>query len=122
MAHFAKILRGKVAQVIVADPEFFDVFHDPSPGRWVQTSYNTRGGVHYGQDGQPDGGVALMANYAGVGHTYDADNDVFYAPQPFPSWTISGPDWLWKATVPMPNDGKEYEWDESLLNWSEKVQ
>lgn len=119
MAHFAKVLNGIVQQVIVADSEFFDTFVDSSPGTWIQTSYNTHGGVHYGQDGQPDGGVALRANYAGVGYTYNQEEDVFYAPQPFPSWTISAPDWIWKAPVPMPEDGKVYVWNESALNWVE---
>lgn len=117
MAHFAKVLNGKVVQVIVAEPEFFDTFIDSSPGNWLKTSYNTRGGVHYGQDGQPDGGVALRANYAGPGYTYNPHEDVFYAPQPFPSWTISGPDWIWKAPVPMPQDGNVYAWDEPALSW-----
>jgi hypothetical protein len=121
MGHYAKIINGKVLSVIVADENFFNEFIDNSPGFWLKTSYNTRGGVHYGEDGQPDGGVALRANYAGVEHIYDQDHDVFYAPQPFPSWTISGPDWIWKAPVPVPEDGKEYYWDEILLNWSEKT-
>ena len=121
MAHFAKVLDGKVLQVIVAEPEFFDTFIDSSPGEWIQTSYNTSGGVHYGPDGQPDGGVALRGNYAGVGYIYDSTNDVFYGPQPFPSWTVSAPDWIWKAPVPVPNDGKFYNWDEATLNWIERI-
>lgn len=119
MGHFAKVLNGLVTQVIVAEPDFFQTFIDSSPGLWLQTSYNTRGGVHYGPDGKPDGGIALRGNYAGVGFTYDSENDVFYAPQPYPSWTISGPDWLWRPPIPMPEDGKFYIWDESLQNWVE---
>lgn len=99
MTHFAKILDNKVVQVIVAEPEFFDTFVDSSPGQWLQTSYNTRGGVHYGEDGEPDGGVALRANYAGVGYTYDPQNDVFYAPQPGPEWVLNTSTWLWEAPV-----------------------
>ena len=121
MSHFAKISSGKVVGVIVADPSFFNTFVDNSPGEWIQTSYNTRGGIHYGQDGQPDGGVALRANYAGIGYAYDHENDVFYAPQPYPSWTISAPDWIWKAPVPLPEDGKIYTWDEPTLNWVELI-
>jgi hypothetical protein len=119
MAHFAKIVGGKVVKVIVADTEFFSGFVDSSPGKWIQTSYNTRGGVHYGADGQPDGGVALRANYAGVGYVYNSAEDVFHAPQPFPSWTISAPAWLWQPPVPMPQDGKVYIWSEADLNWVE---
>ena len=82
MGHFAKVLDGKVTQVIVAELEFFDTFVDTSPGTWLQTSYNTRGGIHYGQDGQPDGGVALRGNYAGIGYSYDPIDDAFIAPMP----------------------------------------
>jgi hypothetical protein len=120
MGHFARVVNGKVDQVIVAEPEFFQTFVDSSPGEWVQTSYNTRGNVHYGQDGKPDGGVALRGNYAGIGYTYDATKDVFVAPQPFPSWTLSA-NYLWEAPVAMPADGKAYEWDEATTSWKELV-
>jgi hypothetical protein len=119
MGHFAKVVDGKVTQVIVAEPEFFDTFVDSSPGQWIQTSYNTRGNVHYGQDGQPDGGVALRGNYAGVGYSYDAQADVFIPPQPFPSWVLSSLTILWEAPVAMPTDGKAYEWDEATTSWVE---
>ena len=117
MSHFAKCLDGKVIQVIVAGPEFFDTFVDSSPGSWIQTSYNTRGGVHYGADGQPDGGVALRGNYAGIGYTYDQANDVFYAPQPYASWTLDQTTWLWNAPVPYPADDQRYVWDEATVGW-----
>jgi hypothetical protein len=117
MGHFAKVVDGKVTQVIVAEPEFFDTFVDSSPGTWLQTSYNTRGGVHYGADGQPDGGVALRGNYAGIGFNYDAQNDVFYPPQPYPSWVLSPKTFLWEAPVAMPTTGGPYTWDENTTSW-----
>jgi hypothetical protein len=117
MGHHAKVLDGKVIQVIVAEPDFFDTFVDSSPGSWIRTSYNTRGNIHYGPDGQPDGGVALRGNYAGIGYTYDAANDVFYAPQPFPSWTLDQATWLWSAPVPYPDDNQQYVWDEATVSW-----
>ena len=117
MSHFAKVLDGKVIQVIVAEPAFFDMFVDTSPGQWIQTSYNTVGNVHYGPDGEPDNGVALRGNYAGVGYTYDAVNDVFYAPQPFPSWTLDPESWTWVAPVPYPMDGEQYVWNETTVTW-----
>ena len=117
MSHFAKVCDGKVTQVIVAEPDFFNTFVDSSPGEWIQTSYNTRGGVHYGSDGQPDGGVALRGNYAGIGYTYDQQNDVFYAPQPFASWVLNQTAWLWDAPVPYPTDGEQYVWDEPTISW-----
>ena len=119
MPHYAKVCDGNVVQVIVAGPEFFDTFVDSSPGQWIQTSYNTRGGVHYDQDGNPDGGVALRGNYAGIGYTYDHVNDVFYAPQPYPSWVLNKTTWVWEPPVPYPTDGKVYNWDEATKNWVE---
>lgn len=112
MAHFAKVLDGKVVQVIVAEPEFFETFVDSSPGQWIQTSYNTHGNQH--PEGRP-----LRGNYAGVGYTYDAQNDVFYAPQPYPSWALNESTWLWEAPTPMPKDGKVYSWDEATTTWKE---
>lgn len=112
MSHFAKVVDGKVTQVIVAEPEFFDTFVDSSPGTWIQTSYNTHGNQH--PEGRP-----LRGNYAGIGYTYDATNDVFYAPKPFDSWVLNESTWLWEAPVAMPDDGKLYEWDEATTNWKE---
>jgi len=118
VSHFAKVTNGKVTQVIVAEKEFFDTYVDSTPGEWIQTSYNTRGGVHYAPNSNtPDGGIALRGNYAGIGYTYDSANDVFYAPQPYPSWIISGPSWTWQAPVTMPTDNQKYIWDESIKNW-----
>jgi hypothetical protein len=112
MSHFAKVIDGKVTQVIVAEQEFFDTFVDSSPGTWIQTSYNTHGNKH--PEGRP-----LRGNYAGMGYTYDATNDVFYAPKPFNSWMLNTSTWLWEAPKPMPDDGKAYIWDEATINWNE---
>jgi len=118
MAHFAKVVNGVVDQVIVAEPEFFDTFVDSSPGEWIQTSYNTRGGVHYNPEtGEPDGGVALRKNYAGVGFTYDRDKDAFIPPQPYPSWTLNEESCLWEAPVAYPKDGQVYVWNEETTSW-----
>jgi hypothetical protein len=112
MSHFAKVLDGKVTQVIVAEPEFFENFVDSSPGAWIQTSYNTLGNQH-------PNGTPLRGNYAGVGFTYDAQNDVFYAPQPYPSWLLNTTTWFWEAPVAMPTDDKIYRWDEATTSWKE---
>lgn len=121
MSHYAKVSNGVVTQVIVAEPDFFNSFVDSSPGEWIQTSYNTRGNVHYAPNTHtPDGGIPIRGNYAGIGFIYDKIHDVFYAPQPYPSWTISADtNWLWVAPTPMPTDGKRYGWDESTLSWVE---
>ena len=119
MSHYAKVCDGKVVSVIVAEEDFFDIFVDSSPGTWLQTSYNTRGGVHYGPNGEPDGGVALRGNYAGVGHIYDAKNDVFYEPQPYPSWILNQTTWFWEPPIVYPLDGNRYQWDEATVSWVE---
>ena len=111
MAHFAKVNSGIVEQVIVAEPEFFDTFVDSSPGTWIQTSYNTHGGVH------TSGGTPLRKNYAGVGFTYDATKDAFIPPQPYPSWTLDEATCLWAAPTAYPDDGLQYKWNEDTLAW-----
>jgi hypothetical protein len=113
MAHFAKVNNGIVEQVIVAEPEFFTTFVDSSPGEWIQTSYNTRGGVH------TLGGTPLRKNYAGVGYTYDRVRDAFIPPQPYASWTLNEDTCLWDAPVAYPDDGNRYTWDEATTNWVE---
>jgi len=110
MAHYAKVNNGIVEQVIVAEQEFFDTFVDSSPGTWLQTSYNTHGNQH--PEGRP-----LRGNYAGIGYTYDATNDVFYAPKPYPSWILNNTTWTWKAPVDYPTDDKRYTWDEATISW-----
>jgi hypothetical protein len=112
MAHFAKVVNGLVTQVIVAEPEFFDTFVDSSPGQWIQTSYNTRGGVH--PEGRP-----LRKNYAGIGFTYDAGRDAFIPPKPHSKWVLNETTCLWDAPTQMPNDGKRYSWDDAAGNWVE---
>lgn len=119
MGHFAKVVDGFVTQVIVAEPEFFDTFVDSSPGEWIQTSYNTRGGVHFGPDGQPDDGTPLRKNYAGIGYNYDRKRDAFIPPKPFNSWVLNEDTCLWDAPVPYPDDGKRYKWDEDTTSWVE---
>lgn len=84
MTHFAKVSDGKVVQVIVAEQSFFDTFIDSSPGAWIQTSYNTYGGVHYDPiTGKPsqDQSKALRKNYASIGYSYDAKLDAFIPPK-----------------------------------------
>ena len=111
MAHFAKVLKGKVIDVIVAEIDFFDTYVDNTPGRWIQTSYNTRGGVH------TLGGTPLRKNYAGVGYTYNEAKDAFIEPQPFPSWILDEETCLWEAPIEMPTEGGPYIWDETIQNW-----
>ena len=112
MAHFAKVVDGIVDKVIVAEQEFFDTFVDDSPGSWVQTSYNTKGGQH--PENRP-----LRKNYAGIGFTYDLVRDAFIPPQPFASWTLNEDTCLWNSPVAYPDDGETYEWNEETKSWIE---
>jgi len=113
-----------VSSVIRADQEFIN----NQVGLWEQTDYNTYGNVHYAPSPPanphtPDGGIPVRANYAGVGYTFDKNYTVgdyvgvFYAPQPYPSWTLNTSTFLWEAPVPYPTDGQEYVWNEATLSW-----
>jgi hypothetical protein len=113
MAHFAKVTDGVVTQVIVAEPEFFQTFVDTSPGQWIQTSYNTHGGVHL------QGGTPLRKNFAGIGYSYNATEDCFVPPQPYASWTLDTNTCLWQPPVAMPTDDKMYRWNETAQAWEE---
>ena len=116
MAHFAKVVDGLVVDIIVAEQEFIDTL--PDANAWVQTSYNTRGGVHYDPITlEPDGLPALRMNYAAVGGAYDAERDAFVEPKPYPSWVLDEATLLWHAPVPRPSEDAQYIWDESTLNW-----
>lgn len=117
MSHFAKVINGIVTAVISAEQDFIDSFPDDTGGKWVQTSYNTRHNIHYGPDGNPDGGVALRGNFAGIGYIYDEENDVFYPPKQHNSWILDKQRWEWVAPIPYPNDGKGYFWDEENQSW-----
>ena len=148
MGHFAEINSDNIVlRVIVADKESIDSGDAGDPSNWIQTSYNTRGGKHYpmittidenrkilDEDGNVEDeedqkvytpsttsdGDGLRKNYAGVGHTYDATRDAFYAPQPFASWTLDDDTCIWNAPVAYPDDGKIYDWDEDNTQWIEQ--
>ena len=121
MSHFAKINSdGIVQKVLVAEQDFIDSGAVGDASNWVQTSYNTRGGVHYAPNSnEPDGGIALRKNYAGIGYTYDSDKDAFIAPKPYPSWELDEDTCQWNAPIPYPDDGKDYSWDEDTTSWKE---
>ena len=130
MATFAKIgLNNKVIEVLsVHNNELLDAngveqevngidFLTKLTGWsiWVQTSYNTIGGVHN------NGGTPFRKNHAGIGYTYDEDRDAFIPPKPYPSWTLNETTCLWEAPVAMPDNDNEYTWNESILNWEIKT-
>ena len=116
MAHFAQIDENNIVTqvVVIANEDTSDengievesigiafcksLFGEDT--NWVQTSYN--GNIRY--------------NYAGVGYTWDAAQNAFYTPQPFPSWSLDS-DFKWQAPVPYPQDGEDYSWNEENQSW-----
>ena len=92
MGHFAEISGSNniVTRVIVADQDFIDSGAVGASSNWVQTSYNTHGGVHR------LGGTPLRKNYAGVGYIWDEKRDAFYDPQPDPTWSFNEETCVWE--------------------------
>jgi hypothetical protein len=115
MGHFAKVNNGIVEQVIVAEPDFFNNFIDSSPGEWIQTSYNTHGGIHL------LGGTPLRKNFAAIGYSYNKELDAFISPKPFNSWILDESTCFWNPPLEYPQDEKLYIWNEEILNWEEVI-
>jgi hypothetical protein len=114
MSHFAEIDENDVVlRVLVIEQDVIDtgLFGDPS--KWVQTSYNTYGGVH------KLGGTPLRKNYAGIGYKYDRVRDAFIPPRPYPSWILNDDSCLWESPVPYPDDDNIYTWNEDTISWVE---
>ena len=108
MAHFAKLDGNNVVIFVTVGRDEDDGKEAELNARtgdvYKQTSYNTRGGVHYNHEtGEPsaDQSKALRKNYAGLGYTYDAARDAFIPPTPFPSWVLNETTCLWDAPVPL---------------------
>ena len=121
MSHFAKVIDGIVETVHVVEQDYIDSGKLGDPNNWVQTSYNTRGGVHYAPNSnEPDGGIALRKNFASIGDTYDQIRDAFISPDPYPSWELDEDTCLWNPPTPYPEDGKFYKWDEDTTSWKER--
>jgi len=126
MASFAKIgLNNKVIEVLSVVNE---VLHDANGIEqenigidfltkltgyplWVQTSYNTKGGVHN------NGGTPLRKNHAGIGYIYDEDRDAFIPKKPFNSWILNEDTCLWESPIPYPQDNNRYNWNEQNQSW-----
>lgn len=114
MAHFAQIDGNNIVrQVLVIEQEVIDTGLFGEPSSFVQTSYNTHGGVH------TLGGTPLRKNYAGIGYTYDSGRDAFIPPKPYNSWVLNEDTCLYEAPTPMPTDDKRYSWDEDTTSWVE---
>jgi hypothetical protein len=127
MAHYAQLdADNNVVYVFVGRDDVvegiddWETYYAPEGYTVKQTSYNTRGGVHYDPEtGEPsdDQSKALRSNYAGIGFTYDEDRDAFIPPKPFESWVLDEATCLWVAPLPYPEDGGNYTWNEELFAW-----
>jgi hypothetical protein len=117
MAHFAQLDENNiVTRVLVIEQDVIDTGLFGEPSSFVQTSYNTHGGVH------TLGGTPLRKNYAGIGYTYDLGRDAFIPPKPYNSWVLDEDTCLWNSPTPMPTDeDKRYSWDEDTTSWVELV-
>lgn len=113
MAHFAQVKNGIVLRVIVAEQDFIDSGKVGETSAWIQTSYDTKGGVHL------EGGTPLRKNYAGIGYTYDKTLDAFIPPKRYDSWSLDEEKCYWLPPSPAPQDGKSYDWDEETVGWKE---
>lgn len=114
MSHYAHITNNIVDQVIVAEADFIATLEDPQ--NWIQTSYNTIGGVHLDPvSRKPDGGTPIGKNYAGIGYTWDGIG--FAPPKTYASWILDSSTYQWIAPIPMPTDGQKYIWDEDTKSW-----
>ena len=115
MSHFAQIDGNNiVTQVLVIEQDVIDTGLFGDPASWIQTSYNTPGGVH------TLGGTPLRKNYAGIGYTYNASRDAFIPPKPFASWTLNEDTCQWEAPTPRPvEEGKIFVWNEETTSWVE---
>jgi hypothetical protein len=120
MAHFAKIENGIVTTVIVAEQDFIDSGAVGDPKNWVQTSYNSRGGIHYDPiTGEPDARPHLRYNYASIGDVYDAEKDAFYPQQPYESWQLDELTCTWQPPTPIPGPLDQWRWNEKTTQWVE---
>lgn len=124
MSHFAKLDENNVVIFVTKGRQEDDGLEAELTARtgdvYKQTSYNTRGGVHYNPEtGEPseDQTKALRFNYAGIGFTYDEERDAFIPPKPFESWVLNEETCLWEAPLPYPEDGATYYWNEELFSW-----
>ena len=126
MAHFAKIdSQNIVTDVLVITQDEINTGNWGDPASWIQTSYNTRGGIYYIPDTStpdPDQSKAFRKNYAGIGYMYLAngpEGEGFTPPSPYPSWVMNSFSYEWEAPVPMPvpNSPPYYQWDEATQSW-----
>jgi len=148
MAHFAKIGdTSKVLTVLTLDnkdmlnadgveeeavgQKYLEKHNNWPAERWIQTSYNTKGGKHYDyktEELSEDQSKALRGNYAGIGYTWDEDNNIFYEEKPEPTWVLNTTTGLWQSPIgeaPSLSEAEKtthhYEWNEANQSWDKKL-
>jgi hypothetical protein len=132
MAYFAKLENNIVVTVnsvvneVIKDSngleqesigvQFLKTLYNEPNSVWVQTSYNTHGGIHN------NGGTPFRKNYAGIGFTYDEQRNAFIPPKPYNSWILNENTCLWEAPVAMPTaqleENQYYSWNEETQSWT----
>lgn len=127
MAHYAFIDEKNIVTEVIVGKDEDELIDGKDPETWYgefrgevckQTSYNTRAGVHYAPNSdEPDDGVALRKNYAGIGFSYDADRDAFIPPKTFPSWVLDESTCTWETPIPRPDNERVYDWNEETQSW-----
>jgi hypothetical protein len=131
MAHYAFLDENNIVTEVIVGKDENELINGKDPETWYgefrgqvckRTSYNTRGGIHYASKRasdalsvEPDGGIALRKNYAGIGYIYNSDRDAFIPPKPFVSWLLDEPTCTWEAPVPQPEGN--YRWNEQTQIW-----
>jgi hypothetical protein len=109
MTHFAEVINGIVIRVIVAEQEFINNLENKL--QWLQTSYNTTGGINSRTD------IPIRKNYASIGCIYDKDRDAFMLKKPHNSWILNEDTCLWDSPIPHPDSTKTHVWNESNQEW-----
>jgi hypothetical protein len=117
MAHYAFLDENNIVVEVIVGPDVgetdWEAHYAAFRGQQCKrTSYNTYAGAH------ALGGVPFRKNYAGIGYTYDAQRDAFIPPKPYASWVLNDATCVWESATPMPSDGNNYWWDESLGAWA----
>lgn len=118
MAHFAEVDSNNIVTRVLVVPNEQDYRGNEYlsvdlgfGGTWIQTSYNTKCGVHV------SGGIPLRKNYASIGYTYDPVKDAFIPPKPYKAWILDEDCCCWKPPVPHPMDGNQYWWNDNTDSW-----
>jgi len=145
MAHFAKINESnEVLTVLTVDNKsilnsdgeesetqgqhYLEKHNNWPSNLWIQTSYNTIAGKHYKPNSKElsdDQSKTLRGHFAGIGNIWDAAKQLFYKPQPYPSWTLNTTTAQWEPPTPMPDlaEGEKgvYTWNEKNQSWDKEV-